>query len=207
MNPPLEYSPEEIEILRDIYASHETIRSQLHRLPNRSRHAIPVKARALGLVKAGNAMARINQLMADGKPRSVRQIEAATGLRRKYIVDQLRIRANGIDYHIHSYTGVQRGYVFKAGPGTNAVRPPAANIPAKVYSARWRERHSDDRPVKAKTKAARKTKAKPARGEYDPALERLKDEKYRLPAQRRQQSDSLVFDAISAMARVGRRAA
>ncbi|NYH21408.1 hypothetical protein [Paraburkholderia bryophila] len=211
MNQIVEYSEDEIATLREIYASTETVESQAHRLPRRSFDSIEAKAHAIGLVKARgqSVLCLIHELMSDGEPRTIREVVKAVGGRKKYVGEQLRLLADGVRFHVHAYIGVHRCYVFKAGPGTNAVRPPAAHTPAKVYSARFRERNRVERPVKAKREGSPRAKAKPnaapapTRASYDPVLERLKDEKYRLPAARMRQADRVVFDAISSMARVG----
>jgi hypothetical protein len=196
------YTAAEDAVIREAYGSLVTLKSQMHRLPGRSYDAAVQRALYLGLSRK-TLMDRVHELMADGKPRTAAEIEKALGGRRKYILDQMRLATNGVDYHIDSYVGVGRNFVFKAGPGVNAVRPEPMHTPMKVYQRRRRERRRDDAPVKVAVK-------RPVRPKVDPKPKRVvvddrtKDEQYRLPATRWPQYDLTAFHVITSMVRVAR---
>ncbi|HEV2594145.1 MAG TPA: hypothetical protein VGU01_02960 [Sphingomicrobium sp.] len=199
------YSKEEDSIITEIYGTIKTLNSQMHRLPGRTPGGCWQRALYLGLVKK-TLMECVRDLMADGKPRSAADIEKAIGGRRKYIVEQMKLASNGVDYHICSYEGVGRNFVFKAGPGVNAVRPEPMHTPMKVYQRRRRERRRDDAPVKVAVK-------RPVRPKVDPKPKRVvvddrtKDEQYRLPDTRWPQYDLTAFHVITSMVRDARQSA
>ncbi|CAE6811300.1 hypothetical protein R69746_05632 [Paraburkholderia aspalathi] len=196
------YTAAEDAVIREAYGSLVTLKSQMHRLPGRSYDAAVQRALYLGLSRK-TLMDRVHELMADGKPRTAAEIEKALGGRRKYILDQMRLATNGVDYHIDSYVGVGRNFVFKAGPGVNAVRPEPMHTPMKVYQRRRRERRRDDAPVKVAVKRSVRPKVdpKPKRVAVD---DRTKDEQYRLPDTRWPQYDLTAFHVITSMVRDAR---
>ncbi|WP_406867237.1 hypothetical protein [Paraburkholderia fungorum] len=198
------YTAEEDAIITEIYGTVKTLNSQMHRLPGRTPGGCWQRALYLGLVKK-TLMDCVRDLMADGKPRTAAEIEKAIGGRRKYVVEQMRLASNGIDYHICSYEGAGRNFVFKAGPGVNAVRPEPMHTPLKVYQQRRRDRRRDDRqPKPVAKKAPPKKKATRQPVQID---DRAKDEKYRLPETRWPQYDLTAFNAVQSMVRAGRQSA
>ncbi|PRZ56153.1 hypothetical protein BX589_102354 [Paraburkholderia fungorum] len=198
------YTAEEDAIITEIYGTVKTLNSQMHRLPGRTPGGCWQRALYLGLVKK-TLMDCVRDLMADGKPRTAAEIEKAIGGRRKYVVEQMRLASNGIDYHICSYEGAGRNFVFKAGPGVNAVRPEPMHTPLKVYQQRRRDRRRDDRqPKPVAKKAPPKKKATRQPVQID---DRAKDEKYRLPETRWPQCDLTAFNAVQSMVRAGRQSA
>jgi len=202
------YTAAEDAVIREAYGSLVTLKSQMHRLPGRSYDAAVQRALYLGLSRK-TLMDRVHELMADGKPRTAAEIEKALGGRRKYILDQMRLATNGIDYHIDSYVGVGRNFVFKAVPGVNAVRPEPMHTPLKVYQKHRRDNRRDARPASVVAKKATpKAKAKQAQSKCVQVDERAKDEKYRVrncvwwP-----KADAAVGKAMRAMVEAGRQSA
>ena len=213
MNHTNEYSPEEKQILRDIYASPETIESQVHRLPLRSLSSIEAKARVMGLKKTRQKplMERISDLMSDGRPRTAAQLAKLVGGKRKFICEQLRLASDGLRYHIHSHSGSHRAIVFKAGPGKNAERPPAVQTPGAEYSRRYRERMGIKARVPKAAKPAKPAKApKPAKAVVTPRKpvlgDKAKDDLHRSKAAWWPAIDPIIPGAMRAMVEAGRAA-
>ena len=202
----IEYTEEEKQLVRDIYASPLTIISQLHLLPCRTKESIAAKAKTMGLVKVEKAPLRdrIAELMSDGKCRTAEQIEAVLGEQRKYIAAIFREKVPVGEYHIHAYIGRLRAMVFKAGPGPNAVKPPpfhAANAAhTRAYRARQRKAaamSNNDTPKKEVSKRRHTPRT---------VIERADDARYSAPATWWPKADPVVCGAMHAMVEAGRSA-
>ncbi|CDY76132.1 hypothetical protein BGLT_05204 [Caballeronia glathei] len=123
----------EVEIIRKIWSSTESIESQMHLLPNRSLKAAKNKARALGLVKA--VVER--ELMRDKAldllefygPMSADRLMALIHRSRQNADSIIRQLYDENRIHIHGYDVLMRAKksrmvkVWAAGEGKNANAP------------------------------------------------------------------------------------
>lgn len=203
----IKYSDEELLTIREIYASTETISSQIHRLPARTKESIVAKAKTLGLVKncKGSLGDRLAALMADGRPRTARACEKSLREPRKYILDVFSKGIVAEKYHVVDYHGTSNAMVFKAGAGVNAPKPPKKEIDNRPYARAHRARYRDD---PAPKQAVQKKRSYPENRKPRPVIDdRTMDDRHRRPGSWWPDGDPVVSGAIRAMVQVGRASA
>lgn len=144
------WTKEEIEVLKAICAAPGTMKSKMHALPGRSYYTIKEKARQLELNKERVSVA-ILDLLADGKPRTIRQICETLERPNRTVTPALtRLCTPGISQqtHIVDSNGTCGSRRFVIGKGQNAC------LLKKVVPARKR--------VSSETRADREYRAKAA---------------------------------------------
>jgi len=144
------WTKEELEVLKEICAAPGSMKSKMHALPGRSYYTIKEKARQLELNKERISVA-ILDLVADGKPRTIRQICETLQRPNRTVTPALtRLCTPGLyqQTHILDSNGTCGSRRFVIGKGVNAC------LLKKVVPARRR--------VSSETRADHEYRAKAA---------------------------------------------
>lgn len=160
------WTPAENKILRAIFASHETIASQLHLLPGHDLQSCKNRARALGLKKAVRVVETskpvIIAAMAYCGVRSAPDLAKLTKTHivtvRKIINDMVKAGEAHIDGYAPATLNGMPTRLYKLGPGRNAPKP-RTKTPSKRVKA-WEKRQDPEELRVRRTRYATRRKAK-----------------------------------------------
>lgn len=147
------WTESELTILRDQWGNGAPIKDWMHQLPNRSHAAIQARAREIGLGSRGKvnrtgrsiAWKLICKLLADGKPRSTKEMADEIEISRRSIDHCMRLmHGNGIRVGAWGPQGLDgvRSRLWALGFEQDAPRPPTPSS-AERSSRRWREIKKD----------------------------------------------------------------
>lgn len=129
----------EMAIVREIWASSDSLASQLHRLPGRTTLSVYKMADRLKLVKMvrpdESCRGKLIALMADGRRRSVAEMAAETGFSIKTARAQSSILHEERAMHIPEYREPYSECVYAWGDGVDVPKPPAMapTLARKLY--------------------------------------------------------------------------
>ncbi|AOY90519.1 hypothetical protein BKK79_00755 [Cupriavidus sp. USMAA2-4] len=157
------WTTDELDILRANWGNGTPIKDWMHLLPSRSHSGIQARAREIGLGSRGK-VSRIGRsitwklickLLADGKPRSTKEVAEEIEISRRSIDHCMRLmHGKGIrvgDWGPQGLDGV-RSRLWILGFGPDVPRPPTPSR-AERASRRWREIKKD--PVRLAIRTAR----------------------------------------------------
>lgn len=177
--------------LAAIYASGKKIKDHVGQFPGRSLDTIRHKANELGLKSERlSVIDQLRKLMADGEPRTAKQLAGLVDAAKKSIRDVMVQLVQAGEAHIEGYTGSYYEMIFKWGPGVNAVKQIAVTAAAERVAA---------------VRAVRQPIQKPVRDAA--AIERRLDSRYRSDAAWWPKADPVVVNAMKAMVGAGKVAA
>jgi hypothetical protein len=136
------WSPEEKEIVREIWRGTEPVKSAMHRLPGRTSKQIDDQAQRLGLdpkPKVSLGWGRIKAVLADGVARTTNELAALAFLSAQQTKDILFRAMEGNEAHIHSWplpeAGGMRQAKYRLGAGVSAPKPEP--LTKREMQARW----------------------------------------------------------------------
>ena len=141
------WTPEEDEILREIWMAPLTVKAGLHRLPGRSYEGAKQRAKRLGYgAKVASAVGtrsyalRALIAMLDGVSMTAKEIAAATGMDEGNIYDTL-MRWRGVEFRISAWERVDRHHFARKWTlGAEEDAPKPAPREMKELHKNYRER-------------------------------------------------------------------
>lgn len=132
------WTDDDREIVRDIWKKPELLKNAADRLPDRTYASIAKEACKLGLGRKtkshGKLIALLKTILADGVPRSAKELAAQTDRARSHVFETLMSAVARGELHIPGYgltpTHRRNEACFKIGKGKSLARP-AAETPVE----------------------------------------------------------------------------